>query len=64
MIRRKKNSTILAIVAGLIAIGATAAVGYLSTGFQNWKLTEWKEKLVPTVEEPTDSISEDISSEI
>lgn len=62
MVRRnkKKNSkgklALLIIVVALLSAGAAGAVGYLSTGYTNWKLDEWKEKVIPQVETTETSI--------
>lgn len=50
---------------GLLLIGATAAVGFLSTGFTKWDANSWKEKLIPVKEpapdeETPEPVSEDV----
>jgi len=58
----KKNKPIIAL--SLFALIATAGVAYLSSGFQKWDLTDWKDKVRPILPTTSDPSSEEpISSE-
>ncbi len=53
----KKNKPIIAL--SLFALVATAGVAYLSSGFQKWDLTDWKDKVKPILPGTSEDISED-----
>lgn len=59
--RQKKGKgklALLIIVVALLSAGAAGAVGYLSTGYTNWKLSEWREKVIPQVDTTETSVVE------